>query len=117
MRPDEAPATVPLWREGSGWLFALLALAAIAGVLYASAPGSGGKDARSRQHPVAPPAAVVPEAAPMARAPLTVEDPRTANARFPLIAKDSTPARHFLSPGPPSTRAPPPARLAAPPPY
>src|SRR3546814_4160638 len=97
--PDEAPATLPLWREGSGWLFALLALAAIAGVLYASAPGSGGKDARSRQHPVAPPAEVVPEVAPMELAPVTVEDARTANARVPLIAKDFKPARPFVYPG------------------
>src|SRR3546814_20958980 len=104
MRPDEAPATLPLWREGSGWLFALLALAAIAGVLYASAPGSGGKDARSRQHPVAPPAEVVPEVAPMELAPVTVEDARTANARVPLIAKHSQPARPFVQPGDPSTR-------------
>src|SRR3546814_19020429 len=102
MRPDEAPATLPLWREGSGWLFALLALAAIAGVLYASAPGSGGKDARSRQHPVAPPAEVVPEVAPLALAPVTVEDARTANARVPTIAKDFKPARplpYTCSPG------------------
>src|SRR3546814_16960456 len=89
MRPDEAPATLPLWRDGSGWLFALLALAAIAGVLYASAPGSGGKDARSRQNPVAPTAGVVPEVAPMELAPVTVEDPRTAHPRLPQTGRPS----------------------------
>jgi len=105
MRPDETPATLPLWREGSGWLFALLALAAIAGVLYASAPGSGGKDARGRPHPVAPPAEVVPEVAPMELAPVTVEDARTANAQVPLITKGFTPARPFVYPGDLDNRA------------
>src|SRR3546814_15695794 len=105
MRPDEAPATLPLWREWSGWLFALLALAAIAGVLYASAPGSGGGDAQDRHNPVAPPAEIVPEVAPMDLAPVTIEDARTANARVPLITNGFVSARPFVYPGNPDNRA------------
>src|SRR3546814_16491662 len=101
MRPDEAPATLPLWREWSGWLFALLALAAIAGVLYASAPGSGGGDAQDRHNPVAPPAEIVPEVAPMALAPVTIADPRTDHARVPLITKGFGADRPLVYPGKP----------------
>src|SRR3546814_21143324 len=99
MRPDEAPATLPLWREWSSWLFALLALAAIAGVLYASAPGSGGGDAHDRHNPVAPPAEIVPEVAPMDLTPVTVEDARPTTERVQLLTEGFGSARALVYPG------------------
>ncbi|WP_432770483.1 MAG: cell wall hydrolase [Sphingopyxis sp.] len=90
--------TVPLWRDRSAWLFALLAVAAIVGVIYASSlnrPASYSV----RLPPAAPPATVVPEVLPMELAPVTEDDARAANARIPLIAKGFVAARPFAYAG------------------
>ena len=60
MRPDGDQAAWPIWRDWSGWLFVLLAAAAIALVLYASGRNSE-RALTARPHPVAPPADVVPD--------------------------------------------------------
>ncbi|SNS45882.1 cell wall hydrolase [Sphingopyxis indica] len=105
MRPDPTPDTSPLWREGPGWLFALLAIAAIAAVLHASGPGRLRADAKVRPHPVAPPPEIVPAVEPMDLAPLTVEDAKAANDRIPLITRNFVPARPFVYPGDAANRA------------
>ena len=53
MRPEGDQDTLPLGRDWTGWLFVLLAVAAIVGVLYASSPtNSGARHAHAR--PVGP---------------------------------------------------------------
>lgn len=93
--PQEA---VPLWRDRSAWLFALLAVAAIIGVLYASSL-SGPASYSVRLPPVAPPATTVPEVLPMELAPVTEDDARAANAKIPLITKGVVAARPFVYAG------------------
>lgn len=105
MRPDPTQDTSPLWREGAGWLFALLAIAAIAAVLHASGPGRNRADAKVRPHPVAPPPEIVPAVEPMDLAPLTVEDAKAANDRIPLVTRNFVPARPFVYPGDAANRA------------
>jgi hypothetical protein len=99
MRRGARQWTLPLRREWSGWLFVLLMVAAIAAVLYASAPGGLKTGAGARPHPVAPPPEVIPEVVPTELAPLTVEDARPANARIPLVTKGFVAARPFTYPG------------------
>lgn len=93
--PQEA---VPLWRDRSAWLFALLTVAAIVGVLYASSL-SGPASYSVRLPPVAPPASTVPEVLPMELAPVTEDDARAANAKIPLITKGVVAARPFVYSG------------------
>ncbi|KTE33253.1 MULTISPECIES: cell wall hydrolase [unclassified Sphingopyxis] len=96
---SEAPkSTTPLWRDRSAWLFALLAIAAIVGVLYASSV-SGPARYSVRLPPVAPPASSVPEVLPMELAPVTEDDARAANAKIPLITKGVVAARPFVYSG------------------
>lgn len=98
MRPEGDPVTLPLWREWSGWLFALLAFAAIGLVLHASRP-DGGAGFVGRPHPVAPPADVVPDVLPMELAPVTEDDARAANAKIPLVTKGFAVPRPFVYAG------------------
>src|SRR3546814_3221691 len=67
---------VPLRRDWTGWLFVLIAVAAIIGVLYANGEKDGAHY-MARPHPVAPPAEVVPDAPPMELAPVTEADARS----------------------------------------
>ena len=98
MRPKGEQGTLPLWRDWTGWLFVLFAIAAIIAVLYASSPtNSGTRHAHAR--PVAPPADVVPEVAPMELAPVTEADARAQNAEVALITKGFVAARPFIYAG------------------
>jgi spore germination cell wall hydrolase CwlJ-like protein len=98
MRPDGDQAAWPIWREWSGWLFVLLAAAAIALVLYAS-DRSSERALAARPHPVAPPADVVPDVLPMEFAPVAEDDARAANARIALITKGFIAPRPFVYAG------------------
>ncbi|HEV7313370.1 cell wall hydrolase [Sphingopyxis sp.] len=98
MRPEGEQGTLPLRRDWTGWLFVLFAIAAIIAVLYASGPtNSGTRHAHAR--PVAPPADVVPEVAPMELAPVTEADARAQNAEVALITKGFVAARPFVYAG------------------
>lgn len=95
MRAESDQQALPLWRDWTGWLFVLIAVAAIAAVLFAN--GHMGADShRARPHPVAPPADVVPEVLPMELAPITEADARSANAVIPLVTKGFVAARPFV---------------------
>ncbi|MBL0767577.1 cell wall hydrolase [Sphingopyxis sp. DHUNG17] len=83
MRSDATEA-LPLWRDGTGWLFVLIAVAAIVAVLHAS-DNQRGPGQLARPHPVAPPPDVVPEVPAMELAPIAEEDARAANARIPFV--------------------------------
>ena len=97
MRADGEQA-VSLRRDWTGWLFVLLAVAAIVGVLYTSSPtNSGARHAHAR--PVAPPADVVPNVAPMELAPVTEADARAQNAEVALVTKGFVAARPFVYAG------------------
>lgn len=98
MRPDGDQAAWPIWRDWSGWLFVLLAAAAIALVLYAS-DRSSERALTARPHPVAPPADVVPDVLPMEFAPVAEDDARAANARIALITKGFIAPRPFIYAG------------------
>jgi spore germination cell wall hydrolase CwlJ-like protein len=98
MRPDGDQAAWPIWRDWSGWLFVLLAAAAIALVLYASGRNSE-RALTARPHPVAPPADVVPDVLPMEFAPVAEDDARAANARIALITKGFIAPRPFIYAG------------------
>ena len=104
MRPDGDQATLPLWRDWTGWLFVLLVTAAIAVVLYMNNP-AGVSRYGTRPHPVAPPADVVPNLLPMELAPIAEDDARAANARIPLVLKDFVAARPFTYAGDGDSRA------------
>lgn len=86
MPARERPQDMPPRRESAGWLFVLLAVAAIVAVLYASSPAAPSSH-RARPHPVAPPADIVPALPPMDLAPVTQDDARTANAEIPLVTR------------------------------
>ena len=89
---------VPLRRDWTGWLFVLIAVAAIIGVLYANGEKDGAHY-MARPHPVAPPAEVVPDAPPMELAPVTEADARTQNAEIPLVTKGFVAPRPFVYAG------------------
>ena len=89
---------VPLRRDWTGWLFVLIAAAAIIGVLYANGEKDGAHY-MARPHPVAPPAEVVPDAPPMELAPVTEADARTQNAEIPLVTKGFVAPRPFVYAG------------------
>ncbi len=98
MRPDGDQAAWPIWRDWSGWLFVLLAAAAIALVLYVS-DRSSERALTALPHPVAPPADVVPDVLPMEFAPVAEDDARAANARIALITKGFIAPRPFIYAG------------------
>lgn len=94
----EDDQTVSLRRDWTGWLFVLVTIAAIVAVVYASGDGGAGKHG-ARPHPVAPPADVVPDVAPVELAPVTEADARAENAEIPLVTKGFVAARPFIYAG------------------
>lgn len=104
MRPDGDQAALPLWRDWTGWLFALLAVIALAAVLYVS-NADGPKRYGAKSRPIAPPADVIPEVKPVELAPLTEDDARAENARIPLVTKGFVGARAFTYAGDGDSRA------------
>src|SRR3546814_13923006 len=99
MRLDGDPSATPLRRDcpaatprldWTGWLFVLIAAAAIVAVLYASGLASVGRQ-DARPHTVAPPADVVPDVQPMEPAPVTDADARAQNAELPPLPKALAP--------------------------
>ncbi|MDK2761594.1 MAG: cell wall hydrolase [Sphingopyxis sp.] len=89
---------MPLRRDWTGWLFVLIAVSAIASVLYASnMANSGSRHVHAR--PVVPPANVVPQVAPMVLAPVTQDDARAQNAEIALVTKGFVAARPFFYAG------------------
>ncbi|MGN6691125.1 MAG: cell wall hydrolase [Sphingopyxis sp.] len=94
----EDDQTVSLRRDWTGWLFVLVTIAAIVAVLSASGHGAAGRHG-ARPHPVAPPADVVPEVAPVELAPVSEADARAANAEIPLVTKGFVAARPFIYAG------------------
>ena len=87
---------VPLRRDWTGWLFVLLAVVVIVGVLAAN-PTHRGSGAHPR--PVAPPADVVPEAPPMVLVPVTEADARAQNAEIALVTRGFAAPRPFVYAG------------------
>jgi spore germination cell wall hydrolase CwlJ-like protein len=76
----------------------LLTVAAVVAVLYASQlTGSAPRHVHAR--PVAPPADIVPEVAPMELAPVTEADARAQNAQIGLVTKGFVAARPFVYAG------------------
>lgn len=103
MPPRGIPEELPAPRERAGWLFLLLAIAAITVVLVAS--NNDPVHRGLQPHPVAPPADVVPDLPPMDLAPVTEDDARAANARIALITRDFAAPRPFLYIGDSDSRA------------
>ena len=98
MTAKDDQTALPLRRDWTGWLFVLIAAAAMVAVLYASHSTGTRKLAVHRQ-PVAPPADIVPEVAPMVLAPVTEADARAQNAEVALITKGFIAARPFVYAG------------------
>ncbi len=98
MHPNDDQTALPIGRDWTGWLFMLLAALAMAGVLYASSMTNSGQHS-AHPRPVAPPADVVPEVAPMELAPVTESDARAQNAEVALITKGFIAARPFIYAG------------------
>jgi spore germination cell wall hydrolase CwlJ-like protein len=94
----------PLWREWAGWLFALLAVAAIGTVLNMTGRTALARPIE-RPHSAAPPADTVPDVPPMELAPVTQDDARAANARIPLVTQDIAAPRPFVYAGTGDARA------------
>lgn len=94
----EGEQAMPMRRDWTGWLFVLLTVVAIVAVLYASNHTGAGKHG-ARPHPVAPPADVVPEVAPMELAPVTEADAKAQNAEIPLVTNGFVAARPFVYAG------------------
>jgi len=95
---QEGELAMPLRRDWTGWLFVLFAVVAIVAVLYASSHTGAGPH-RVVPHPVAPPADVIPEVAPMELAPVTVADAKAQNGEIPLVTKGFVAARPFIYAG------------------
>ncbi|OHD07610.1 cell wall hydrolase [Sphingopyxis sp. RIFCSPHIGHO2_12_FULL_65_19] len=95
MRPSGDQDALPRGRDWTGWLFALLALAAVIGVLHASHPAASGHRTTAAR-PAAPPADVVPDVAPVELAPVTEADARAQNAQVALITKGFVAPRPFV---------------------
>jgi spore germination cell wall hydrolase CwlJ-like protein len=89
---------LPSRRDWTGWLFVLIAIAAVVAVLYASHSTGPGQRAAHRQ-PVAPPADIVPEVQPLVLAPVTEDDARAQNAEVALVTKGFVAARPFVYAG------------------
>ena len=98
MPPHDDQAALPIGRDWTGWLFVLFAAVAVIGVLYASNLTHSSRHS-VRAHPVAPPADIVPEVAPMELAPVTEADARAQNAEIGLITKGFVAARPFVYAG------------------
>lgn len=98
MRPNDDQTALPIGRDWTGWLFVLIAVAVVAVVIYACHSAGTAKHAAHRQ-PVAPPADIVPEVAPMVLAPVTEDDARAQNAEVALITKGFVAARPFVYAG------------------
>ena len=104
MPPHDDQTASPIGRDWTGWLFVLFAVVAIVGVLYASNSSHSARHV-TRAHPVAPPADIVPEVAPMELAPVTEADARAQNAEIGLITKGFVAARPFVYAGGGDARA------------
>ncbi len=98
MIPRGLSRTLPLRRDWSAWAFALLSVAAIAAVLYASAASDAPRYS-VRIPPAAPPANTIPEVLPMDLAPVDEADARAANAKIPLVTRGFVAARPFVYSG------------------
>ena len=98
MHPNDDQTALPIGRDWTGWLFVLLAALAVGGVLYASNLTNVPRHS-TRAHPIAPPADIVPEVAPMELAPVTESDARAQNAEVALITKGFVAARPFVYAG------------------
>lgn len=98
MHPNDDQTALPIGRDWTGWLFVLLAALAMGGVLYASSMANSGQHS-AHLRPVAPPADLVPEVAPMELAPVTESDARAQNAEVALITKGFIAARPFVYAG------------------
>jgi spore germination cell wall hydrolase CwlJ-like protein len=98
VHPHDDRGALPLRRDWTGWLFVLIAVAAVVAVLLASHSTGTGKHAAHRQ-PVAPPADVIPEVQAMELAPVTEDDARAQNAEVALITKGFVAARPFVYAG------------------
>ncbi|NJS13555.1 MAG: cell wall hydrolase [Sphingopyxis sp.] len=81
---SENPQTPPPARDWQGWLFVLLAVAALAGVLWDSGRSTP-PSPLTLSKPVAPPADVIPAVAPVELAEVTLADARAANALIPFV--------------------------------
>ena len=97
MRPEGEQA-MPVRRDWTGWLFVLIAVAAIVAVLSLSGRTATGQYG-TRAHPVAPPADVIPEVQPMELAPVTEADAKAQNAKIPFVKKGFVAARPFIYAG------------------
>ena len=97
-RSAQPRPAIPLWRDRTAWAFALLAVAAIVVVLYATASVDGPRYS-VRIPPPAPPADTVPEVLPMELAPVAEDDARAANERIPLVTRGFAAARPFVYSG------------------
>ncbi|KQZ71961.1 cell wall hydrolase [Sphingopyxis sp. Root214] len=98
MPPQDDQTALPLRRDWTGWLFVLIVAAAVVAVLFASHSTRTGTHVAHRQ-PIAPPANIVPEVAPMELAPVTEDDARAQNAEVALITKGFIAARPFVYAG------------------
>jgi len=96
--PQDDQTALPLRRDWTGWLFVLIVAAAVVAVLFASHSTRTGTHVAHRQ-PIAPPANIVPEVAPMELAPVTEDDARAQNAEVALITKGFIAARPFVYAG------------------
>ncbi|MBE1526188.1 spore germination cell wall hydrolase CwlJ-like protein [Sphingopyxis sp. OAS728] len=99
MPPNGNQTALPDGRDWTGWLFVLIAVAAVVVVLYASHSTGSRGPRHAHARPVAPPADVVPEVAPMELAPVTEDDARAQNAEVALITKGFVAARPFVYAG------------------
>jgi spore germination cell wall hydrolase CwlJ-like protein len=97
--PIDRQTASPIGRDWTGWLFVLIAVAAVVAVLFASNLTSSGGPRHQHARPVAPPADIVPEVAPMELAPVTEDDARAQNAEVALITKGFIAARPFVYAG------------------
>lgn len=98
--PSNADQTaLPGGRDWTGWLFVLIAVAAVVAVLYASNSTSRSGPRHAHARPIAPPADIVPEVAPMELAPVTEDDARAQNAEVALVTKGFVAARPFVYAG------------------
>ncbi|WP_338425623.1 cell wall hydrolase [Sphingopyxis kveilinensis] len=87
-----------LRRDWTGWLFLLIVVAAIGGVLYANGEKTGARY-MARPHPVAPPPDVIPKAPPMVLAPVNEADARAQNAKIALVTRGFVAPRPFVYAG------------------
>ena len=91
-------------RDLTAWSFVVLALAAVIAVLHMSG-GHADKRHGVRPHPVAPPADVIPDVAPVELAPVTEADARALNAGIPLVTRGFVAPRPFIYGGSGDNRA------------